>query len=385
MKSMIIFIDMLSGYRLHLCNKNETKKSIEGTLEELGGTVFTNCFTPCPDTPRSTASVWTGVMPKKNNCNTRVKYPRFYLNSDIDNIWEMCIRFGMEINLFLPPIYVDEGMLPAGIEKKVILTQNADLATYLKGLHPSDHSMTGFFLQDFHRALDDTGYVSGKNYKAYELIDRELKMIFKSVDIKSFDAVIIYSDHGWADFEDGKKEKVGPEIINRDRAQIYLQIYRKGESAINFDGRLSTTLDIFPTFANIINEKPKNSVDGLDLFSNRLHKSIVIEDHAKFTSNIGQLLEYWGIVDDYGISVTDFYGNWWPENIDDERRKEYEQVLNENACEYSESVKFIQVMARYKNAQDVDVYDTMERRIKEKPSIVKKLKRRIRNISEGRR
>ena len=377
MKALLIFIDMLNGNRLKLCNPETTEKAIENTLKKLGGTVYTNCFTPCPDTPRSTATVWTGVMPRKNFCNTRVKYPRFYLNSEIDNIWKLCLRNEMEINLFLPPIYVEEGILPAGIEKNAHLTPDMDLKKYLKIVNPQENSMTGFFLQDFHRVLDDTGYISSKNYKAYELIDRELNMIFNVLSPKDFDVIILYSDHGFSDFEDGKKVKIGPDLICKDRIQIYLQIYKRGDMGIRTDDRLSCTTDIFPTFAGLCGSALENEVDGLDLFGEKVHDRIVVEDHAKFTSNIGQLLEYWGIIDSFGITVTDFYGNWWP-NIDDKKRiREYEQLLMNEGCEYTESVKFINVMRRYKDAQDVDVYDTMQKRIKEKPSVFRKIWRRL--------
>ena len=75
MKILTIFADMIRPNRLSTfndCLKEDTP--IDTKLKMLGGTVYTNCFTPGPDTPRSTATFLTGVDPYLNGCNTRLKW-----------------------------------------------------------------------------------------------------------------------------------------------------------------------------------------------------------------------------------------------------------------------------------------------------------------------
>ena len=59
-------------------NPNNQLKQFQGFL---GGEIFTNMFTHAPDTPRSLACFWSGLIPEKNGCNTRLKYPYFFLKN----------------------------------------------------------------------------------------------------------------------------------------------------------------------------------------------------------------------------------------------------------------------------------------------------------------
>ena len=75
MRVLFLFIDMLRPNRYGLYNQKLENNKIDNAIIELGGTLYTNCFSPAPDTPRSMASFYTGLSPIENGCNTRVKWP----------------------------------------------------------------------------------------------------------------------------------------------------------------------------------------------------------------------------------------------------------------------------------------------------------------------
>ena len=82
MKILLCFIDMLRPDLLNLYG-NRFVSQVDLFFEKLGGTVYRNCYTPGPDTPRSTACILTGCYPKKNGCDARVKYPKYFLKKNI--------------------------------------------------------------------------------------------------------------------------------------------------------------------------------------------------------------------------------------------------------------------------------------------------------------
>ena len=80
MRILVIFSDMLRPNRLSTFNSSLIKQTkIDHFLKNLGGTAYTNCFTEGPDTPRGLASFATGLSPYLNGCDSRLKWPRFFL------------------------------------------------------------------------------------------------------------------------------------------------------------------------------------------------------------------------------------------------------------------------------------------------------------------
>ena len=70
---------MIRVDHLSLYNDNMEKTSLDLFFENLGGTILTNCYTPAPDTPRSIACLQSGLLPYLNGCDSRVKWPRYFM------------------------------------------------------------------------------------------------------------------------------------------------------------------------------------------------------------------------------------------------------------------------------------------------------------------
>jgi len=84
MKVLLVFIDMMRTDLLSVYNQNvKDKTSFDLLLEKIGGCIYTNCYTPAPDTPRSLACLQTGLHPYFNGCNTRIKWPKYYVKEEV--------------------------------------------------------------------------------------------------------------------------------------------------------------------------------------------------------------------------------------------------------------------------------------------------------------
>ena len=69
MKMLVIMIDMVRTSNLNIYNPVVIDTPIDLFLKNLGGVTFTNVYTPCPDTYRSTSSFWSGVPCYSNGVN----------------------------------------------------------------------------------------------------------------------------------------------------------------------------------------------------------------------------------------------------------------------------------------------------------------------------
>ena len=74
MKILMIFVDMLRAINQNVCNDEVPWNRLDDALSKFGGIVYSNCYSPAPDTPRGLASIWTGTYPKVNGCDTRSKH-----------------------------------------------------------------------------------------------------------------------------------------------------------------------------------------------------------------------------------------------------------------------------------------------------------------------
>jgi len=73
---------------------------LDVSLKELGGTYFKNCFSPGPDTPRGIATFTSGKIPYLNGCDTRVKWPRYFLDGNLKTIYDFFIENNYKMTFF---------------------------------------------------------------------------------------------------------------------------------------------------------------------------------------------------------------------------------------------------------------------------------------------
>ena len=111
----MLFVDMLRPNRFGIYNKDLEFNEIDKIISRLGGTLYTNCFSPGPDTPRSMACFYSGLYPHLNGCDTRVKYPGKFLKNDVSTIFDIFLKENYETHFFSNPYERKGGLFPSSI------------------------------------------------------------------------------------------------------------------------------------------------------------------------------------------------------------------------------------------------------------------------------
>lgn len=76
---------------------------------------------------------------------------------------------------------------------------------------------------------------------------------------------------------------------------------------------------------------------------------LIIEDHRTFNAELGQTIEYWGILDREGMHCVDSWHNWIGPALSEEKKREYEELLLRKATDYEKNVKMGQIRKFYED------------------------------------
>lgn len=349
MKILMFFIDMLGPEYMYLGNNKNPKCSMDEYLMKLGGTFFCNCFTPAPDTPRSSACMWSGQYPKENGCNNRLKYPGRYLKVD-KNLWNHLESEGYRINTYVRKSMNDIGLLPYPYEKS---TAVGNVYESLNEFEITDKSVTFFYLQDLHLMMDKNGYNKKVFQDGTKVVTNMVEKIINHFGKDSFDYIVFFSDHG---FRTEKKRH----LIDRDRIRTLMFVHHCGDKEISFDDKLRSNVDLYPSVLEMAGVSSNPQIVGKSLFSEG-HKYVVVEDHEDFSARLGQTIEHWAIVRNDGIHWLECSDQWEHETASTVFDEDYyRSVLIENADNYEENHKMWDILNGYKNMKnDSDYFSDM--------------------------
>lgn len=293
MKILTIFIDMIRANRLNTFNGNQKKDTpLDIAFKEMGGTVYTNCFTPGPDSPRGMSTYYTGVNPYKNGCNTRLKWPQYFLNKELNTIFDIFIEKGFKLDCFAPPNVRELGMYPSHINDMNVHNKDLNLNKYLSELKLQNDHFLFISTTDYHWAFDDFGYTVSGEKKAYIETKSVFDIVFKNLNKDDFDHIFIFSDHGFK-FHVEKKLEPNAYMLNEDRTNNIMIHRTKGQEGLIKNNKLCSLADLYPTYEEILGNKQTKSHS---LLSENEHKFIVIEDHINFAPLINQNTELWALV-----------------------------------------------------------------------------------------
>jgi len=295
MKILTIFIDMIRPNRLSTFNpNNKINTPLDVAFKELGGTVYTNCFSPGPDTPRGISTFLTGLDPYKNGCNTRLKWPQYFLNKGLITVFDLFIENNYKVDCFSPLQHQTLGIFPDHIAKMDIHNKDHKMNEYLSNIKLQDKHFVFVDIYDYHMAIDDIGPSTYGEKKSYQIVKDAYEIVFKNLKKEDFDHIFIFSDHGFkfsveAKFEDKKM------MINRDRTNCILIHRTKNQTKIEINDRLCSLADLKPTYEQILNRASSNN-DGYSILGEKCREFITIEDHIDFAPSVNQNLELWAVV-----------------------------------------------------------------------------------------
>lgn len=350
MKLLFVFIDMLRPGLLNLVNSSYPESPLDTELKKWGGVIYTKCYTPAPDTPRSHGCFWSSNYPKFNGCDTRAKYPRYYLSENVPNLLQILRDNGYSLNVFESSLQnvTSTEFLPAKIPYSPppphtprytnpdIYSHGKNLSEYLRDLVISDNSLTLLQFIDFHlvvnNCLDITKHVRQQGLK---LSGDILSCIRTNLHIDDFDFTVFYSDHGFisADQRDGLTSSAlaNPQLLLSDsRTQVMMHVRRKGDTTLSRNDKLSSIMDVLPTVLNFCRIPYDNSsIEGHDLLSSEAHDILLAEDYSRLEATGGEV-NIWSARTEKGLACVDSMMNWTANySITEDEKEKFASLLSE--------------------------------------------------------
>ena len=296
MKILIIFADMLRPNRFIIYNDMVSPNGIDEFIKSLGGSLYDNCFTPAPDTPRSMASFYTGETPLNNGCDARVKWPEKFISKDTPTIFDPFINNKYKLNFFSNPNERRGGLFPPGIRSVGDHNNDYDLKKYLEKIHLDDNHLLFLSLPDYHWALQDWGYTKKGERVAINEIRLSFDIIFDKFSKDDFDHIFIFSDHGFK-FNNQMRNEERFRFINRDRTNIFMLHRKRGDNNLNKNNKLCSIQDLLHTIYDIFGFEKNYS-----LFNDNQSQHIVIEDHYSISApEVNQNVDIWGVATENNI------------------------------------------------------------------------------------
>ncbi len=349
MKIFILFIDMFRPNLLNTWDEKNEISEIDRWMKKMGGIVYTNCWTPSPDTPRSLNAVWSGRYPKFNGCDTRIKYPKYNSYYPDKNFLRVFKNNGYDLNIFINYNPGVVGELPEDFDDENVWKDGRRIQSFLENLKLSDDSLTLVMFDDFHYALDDFNYTEEGRKLGNHLLISAIEMIEEKVGFDSFDSVLFFSDHGYKRDID---KNIGKQVLGQlgeDRSKVFLYLNGQGiNDSLTKNNKLCSIMDIGPTLCDICNIEVPFDVDGYSLFKSDEYDYIVLNDHKFFGVSFDQTIEYWGIKTKNGLAVVDRELNWESDfNMTEDIKENFVNILNEKGDYFKENVLATKLLHYY--------------------------------------
>lgn len=354
MKFLFLFIDTLRPNLMNVINPKFEESELDKLLKNLGGTIYINCFTPGPDTPRGLACFWTGLIPMKNGCDKRIRYPKFYLNGNVENLWDTFKNYGYGINIYSRQQISDVGVFPESIQPK----KYQDIKEFISSVSIVDNSVTFIALTDYCDGLGEYNYSMNGVKKGHKKTSDALNLFFNKYNKNEFDYIFIFSDHGHKTLKE--RTESAQYLLSKDRTNIFAMIRKKNDSDIIYNEKMCSIIDFYPTIKQIIGENAPDYLDGISLISQEEHEYIVAEDHNYFTPETNQLIDRWAVIRKNSIYFRDLSG--WTNSP--ETMEENDRIIARHSQHFKIAEKEKQVLESYSKIYLYHTYSDGEEIVK---------------------
>ena len=383
MKILVIFIDMLRMEQVFTPKEGWKNKDLENMLEEMGGTLFSSCYTPGPDSYRSLGCFWSSKYPRDNGCIRRsTKTYDFLKNPELTWMGHLkkagyCFNsyVGNYRNSHIP-------MFPNAYDKEVDnLSTGMFLNEWLPSLDIKDNSFTFISFSDLHDYLYDN-YVTRKSFKkGVRFVTEMIQQFVKMFPLDMFDETIIFSDHGFRFFFEENEY-----LLDERRSRIFLFWHHKNESTLRVDNTLRSIMDIYPTLLDLCSiAYDEDKIMGRNLFSTDGHEFLLFEEHAGYYSRFLEPICQWAVVDNKNQFVFINDKMEWCDRkgrpIHEKYRIKYNDSLEQYMTNYKELRYMIKCDEQYKINENkmelADFYTDGRKREKKKLSLLNRIKRKF--------
>lgn len=337
----MVRVDLLNSY-----NNLSEKRPLDDVFNRLGGILLTNCFTPGPDTPRSIACMQTGLLPFFNGCNTRIKWPRYFIKDEISTIFDHAVDKGMDVNLCVEDHYYTTGFFRYKSNSNI--NKYSTISDFIKNANFSANSLSFIGTPDYHYAMDDYGYSEKGVEEGHRVIGQLFEEYLTDDFINSFDYTFIFSDHGHSLASELPIEN-SIDLLKNGRTNILMYYKDREATSLIEDNRLASITDLYATIEDLIGDKDFR--DGFSFLKPGQRTKLHIEDHCDFTVTPEVMIKQWRVIttnEDIrtnGYIMIDYQGN----NIHND---DIIQYLSKVSPLYVEYIKQLDVWDKYSKLKD---------------------------------
>lgn len=283
---------MVRTDHLQLYAQDRQETSLDKFLRNIGGTLYNKCYSPAPDTPRSTACLLTGLYPFKNGCDTRIKWPKFFIKDGINTIFDNLYERGFKINLCHNLNEMETGFIRVKEETKINYYDELD--SFFANASYSDNSVSFIGNPDLHTAIFDYHSTELSIKKGWDILQMFFEKYISQDYINNFDYVFVYSDHGMGLASEMHNMKTKLELLNDGRSRILTFIHKKGDDGVKVDSRLASIVDIYSTIEKLTTGTDMR--DGYDLLDKPQREIVHVEDHEDFVVTPEVMVKQWRII-----------------------------------------------------------------------------------------
>lgn len=358
---------------LNIYNGQVKETPLDVKLKELGGTLYTKCYTPAPDTPRSLACMQTGLLPYFNGCDTRIKWPRYFIKDDVQTLWDIAANKNYHVNLCARQHYIDTGMFRFDKHPNIKLYNTFD--SFVKGANISGDTLSYVGTPDIHLAVDDLGGTEKALKEGFQKVAKMFEIHLTKEVVSNYDYVFVFSDHGLQMETERRKLRSKLDLLNDGRTRLLMFMHRKDDRGIKKDNRLASMTDLFSTVSNLMGVKQG---EGYSLTEVPMRTITHIEDHVNFTVSPEVMIKQWRVITKDDDIRTNVYSTITEKGISVERSL-VDGYLTKYSPQYEAYVKQLKIWELYaqlKN-QDLESYFIGDKRVNKLQKYIRKTIRRF--------
>lgn len=260
------------------------------------------CYTPAPDTPRSIACMQTGMLPYFNGCDTRIKWPKYYVHDEITTIFDHAVSQGMDVNVCVEEHYYNTGFFKYAASGHI--REFSDIAQFVAASRQLENALCFVGTPDYHYAMDDIGATSKGISEGHRVIGKLFEDFLIDEFINSFDYMFCFSDHGHSlNTELSNPDKL--DLLKDSRTNILMFYRKKDEKELTKDSRLCSITDMYATMESLLGLSDFR--DGLPFTLPPERKELHIEDHSDFKVSPEVMIKQWRYISDTEDIRTNVY------------------------------------------------------------------------------
>ncbi len=344
MKLLILFADMIRRNRLStFSDGNAQPNELDQIIQKIGGDFYTNCFAVAPDTPRSLATLYTGVEPQLNGCDRHTKWPQHFLKKNVNNIFKDLADKDYTMDFLSDPVERMNGIFPQFVMDNYNHNTKYSVREFFNKLVLKEKHLVFACFPQFHWTIDALGASTYGERQGYKNISFAMQTMLDEIDIQEFDHVFLFSDHG---FKLSYELRTNPiyTILNEDRTNVLFLHKQKDKNKLKHNNMLCSLVDFKKLLNDICSDTRKSNRD----YTLPKREYIVIEDHKSFNVGIYDPIELWALKTKtaYYIRDADFGFCRKPQarKFDSIICKSFDEILLDNA-----EFRFVQEVQRLRH------------------------------------